>query len=140
MGTTAENVAKLREAYRQWHDTRGGSSQTWLDLMTDDVTMRTVGDRAAGMEFTRVPTGKAGVKTYLDGLAAGWEMIHFTTEHFIADGDRVVVLSAVAFRNRLSGVLVESPKADVFLFRDGLIAEFMEFVDTAGIAASFPPK
>jgi hypothetical protein len=37
MGSPAENVAKLKDAYRQWHETKGGSIKLWLDLMADHV-------------------------------------------------------------------------------------------------------
>jgi ketosteroid isomerase-like protein len=37
---------------------------------------------------------------------------------------------------RKTGIVVESPKADVFRFRDGLIVEFFEFFDTARALAA----
>jgi hypothetical protein len=139
VSTPDENAAKLRHAYRQWHDTRGGSAQVWLDLMADDVRMRSITDGASGMEFTRANAGKAAAAGYFAGLAADWEMIHFNADEFIAQGDRVVVLSLVAFRYRKTGKVAESPKADVFRFRDGKIIEFFEFFDTAGALAATRP-
>ena len=139
MSTPDENVANLRHAYKQWHDTRGGSVQTWLDLMADDVRMRSITDGAGGMEFTKANAGKAAVVAYFDGLAADWEMIHFNADEFIAQGDRVVVLSVVAFRHRKTGKVAESPKADVFRFRDGQVVEFFEFFDTAAALAATRP-
>ena len=59
-----------------------------------------------------------------------------TPTEFIADGDRVVVLSTCAFRHRGSGKVAESPKADVYRFRDGQIVEFFEFFDTAAAFAA----
>ena len=130
MDTSASNVEKLRTAYRQWNDTKGGSTRDWLDLMADDVSLWTAGDGIAGLEFTAGRRGKIEVGAYFDGLAADWEMIHFTTEEFIAQGDRVVVLSKIAFKSRMSGKIAESRKADVFRFRDGKITEVAEFFDT----------
>ena len=84
--------------------------------------------------LTAVPADRT-VETYVNHEphcpTADWELIHFTPEEFIADGDRVVVLSSVAFRFRATGKVAESPKADVFRFRDGKIVEFFEFFDTA---------
>jgi ketosteroid isomerase-like protein len=136
---TQENVATLRRAYQRWHDTRGGSVQDWLDLMADDVTMRTVGDGVPGLEFTRGRRGKGEAQGYFAGLAADWEMVHFTADEFIAQGDRVVVLSRVAFRNKRTGKVAESPKADVFRFRDGRVVDFVEFLDTLGAVAATRP-
>lgn len=48
-------------------------------------------------------------------------------------------LSSVAFRHRKTGKVAESPKADVFRFRDGLIVEFAEFFDTARALADTHP-
>ena len=139
MSTPDENVAKLRHAYRQWHDTRGGSVQTWLDLMADDVRMRSGPEGKAGMDFTRPGAGKAAAEAYFAGLAADWEMIHFNADEFIAQGDRVVVLSLVAFRFRATGKVAESAKCDVFRFRGGKVAEFFEFFDTAAALAATRP-
>ena len=139
MGEFLDNVGKLRRAYQLWHDTRGGSAQHWLDLMAADVTMRAITDGAHGMAFTKANHGKAEAEQYFAGLAADWEMIHFTPTEFIAQGDRVVVLSTVAFRYRKTGKVVESPKADVFRFRDGQIVECFEFFDTARAFAATHP-
>jgi ketosteroid isomerase-like protein len=134
-----DNVGKLRKAYQLWHDTRGGSVQHWLDLMADDVCMRSLPAGVPEMAFTKANRGKAEAADYFAGLAADWEMVHFTPEEFIAQGDRVVVLSTVAFRYRKTAILVESPKADVFRFRDGLVVEFFEFLDTARALAATRP-
>ncbi|HEX4609481.1 MAG TPA: nuclear transport factor 2 family protein, partial [Urbifossiella sp.] len=83
--------------------------------------------------------GKAGAERYFAGLAAEWEMVRFTPTEFIAQGDRVVVLSDVAFCYRPTGKVAESPKADVFRFRDGRIVEFFEFLDTAAAHAVTRP-
>jgi ketosteroid isomerase-like protein len=136
MATAQENVARLREAYRKWHDTRGTNASDWLDLMADDVALRSLGGGSEGLEFGRSRTGKEAAAAYFDDLVRHWEMIYYHTEDFIADADRVVVLSRCAYRYRLTGKVAESPKADVFRFRDGKIVEFFEFFDTAAAAAS----
>ncbi len=139
MSTPDENAARLRHAYQRWHDTKGGSADTWLDLMADDVRMRSVGEGAPGMDFTRPNVGKAAAAAYFAGLAGDWEMVHYTADEFIARDDRVVVLSLVAFRYRATGKVASSPKADVFRFRDGMIVEFFEFFDTAAALAATRP-
>jgi ketosteroid isomerase-like protein len=137
--TTEANVGKLRRAYQMWNDTRGASAAEWLGLMADDVVLRTVGDGVTGLEFSKGRRGKAEAEGYFAGLGAEWEMVHFTAEEFIAQGDRVVVLSNVAFRSRKTGKVAQSPKADVFRFRDGRIVEFFEFLDTHAAAAATRP-
>ncbi|MGL4462540.1 MAG: nuclear transport factor 2 family protein [Planctomycetia bacterium] len=93
MDADLEPVEKLRRAYQLWSDTRGGSVQHWLDLMTDDVVLRSLAGGVPGMAFTKANRGKAEVAEYMAGLKSDWEMFRFETEEFIAQGDRVVALS-----------------------------------------------
>lgn len=134
-----DNVAKLRRAYKLWSDTRGGSAQTWLDMMADGVALRSLPAGAAEMEYTKAKSGKSDAEQYFAGLAAAWEMVHFTAKEFIAQGDRVAVLSDCAYRFKATGKVAASPKADFFRFRDGSIVEFFEFFDTASVFAATRP-
>jgi len=52
-------------------------------------------------------------------------------DEFIAQGDRVVVVGRVAWRNRQTGKTVDTPKVDVWRIRDGKAVDFVEFYDTA---------
>jgi ketosteroid isomerase-like protein len=137
--SSEDNVAKLREAYQLWNDTKGGSVTHWMDMMAEDVTMRSITDGTDPMPFMKTKHGKAEAAQYFTGMADDWEMLHFRPEEFIAQGDRVVVLSSVAFRHKKSGKVAESPKADVFRFQDGLIVDFFEFFDTAKAFAATQP-
>ena len=139
MSDEPEHVTKLRAVYAQWNDTKGASAEAWLDLMADDVAMRSLPAGNHELSFTKGRDGKAQAAAYFAGLVEDWELIHFTPAEFIASGDRVVVLSRVAFRFRKTGKVAESPKADVFRFRDGLIVECAEFFDTAGAFAATRP-
>jgi ketosteroid isomerase-like protein len=131
MGAELDNVAKLREAYRLWNDTKGGSVGHWMDMMAENVQMQSITDGTDPMPFMKTKHGKTEAAEYFTGMAHDWEMVHFTVEEFIAQNDRVVALGSVAFRHKKTGKLAESPKADVFRFQDGLIVDFYEFFDTA---------
>lgn len=131
-----QNIAKLRRAYQLWNDTRGGSVDEWTKLFADDVVLHPPGGLDAGSGFFQKCCGKVATDAYFSSLAAEWELVYFIPEEFIADGDRVVVLSRVAFRSRVTGKTAESYKADVYRFRDGAIAEFRDFFDTAGALAA----
>ena len=134
------DLEKLQAAYQMWNDSRGGSVQQWLDLMADDVQMRSVSDGNPGMEFTKSLSGKQQAKNYFTDLNATWEMIFFRTDEFIVQGDRVVMLGCCAFKSKLTGRAAESPKADFFRFRDGLIVEYFDFFDTAKAYAAATPE
>jgi len=133
------HVAVLREAYRQWDDTKGGSVRHWLELMTDDVSFRSLaGGRPEGksaMGFNHDNTNRAAVEAYFAAMANEWEMVHFRPTEFIAQGDRVAVLGECAWKSKRTGQVAESPFAQFFTFRDGRIAAIVEMFDTATAVA-----
>jgi ketosteroid isomerase-like protein len=134
-----DTLAKLQAAYREWHDTRGRSHATWIALMAEDVEMRSIADGSPGMEFSAPRKGRDAAHAYFSTLAADWEMVHFTPEEFIVDGDRVVVFSNVEFRNRRTGKSAASPVVARWRFRDGEVVEYFEFYDTAKAFAAATP-
>jgi uncharacterized protein len=136
MAETQDYVNTLRHAYQLWNDSRGGSVQTWLGLFADDIVIRSLGNENARLDFATSRKGKSEAEQYFADLGSSWEMVYFNPEDFIAQDDRVVVVSRVAFKSRITGKVAQSPKADIFRFRDGKIVEFIEFFDTAAAAAA----
>jgi len=131
-----QNVALLRRLYESWHASKGGSVQDFLDAMDDEVDWRSLAGGVEGLEFARASTTRADVARYFEGLGRDWEMIHYIVDDFIAQGERVVVLSRCSFRHRVTGKVVETDKADVVRIRDGRIVGFYEYFDTAGVAGA----
>ena len=136
MADTQDHVNKLRHAYQFWNDTKGASVQTWFELFADDIVIRSLGNENARLDFAKGRKGKSEAEQYFADLGSSWEMVYFQPEDFIAQDDRVVVVSRVAFKSRITGKVAQSPKADIFRFRDGKIVEFIEFFDTAAAAAA----
>ena len=136
MTYTQDYVNTLRHAYQLWNDTKGGSVQTWLGLFADDMVIRSLGEENPRLDFAKSRQGKSEAQQYFAELGSSWELVYFNPEDFIAQDDRVVVLSRVAFKSRITGKVAQSPKADIFRFRDGKIVEFLEFFDTAAAAAA----
>jgi len=130
------SVAKLRVAYQSWNDTRGESMQEWMNLMDDSIVFRSLAGGAPGMEFTLDCHGKEDLLRYFGGLKNDWQMIHYTPEEFITEGDRVVVVSKCEWMNRKTKKKVETPKCDIFRFKNGKIVDFYEFYDTARCIAA----
>ena len=133
------NVEKLRAAYRTWHDTRGQNSDAWFDLFTDDVTIRSLADGAPGMEFSALRRGKADVGRYFADLAADWEMLFYHAQEFVAEGERVVMIGRCGWRHKKTGKEVETPVFAYWNFREGKVAEYFEFYDTAKAFAATQP-
>ena len=133
------NVAALTTAYKLWNDSKGGSVDHWLGLLTDDVNFGSLAAGAVHMAFATDYDNKQKLKSYFDGLRMDWEMIHFTVDEFIAQNDSVVMRGRVAWRNKRTGKVCNSPKVDYWRFRDGKAVEFFEYFDTAGAQAAATP-
>src|ERR1700752_4316570 len=100
MSSPAENVAKLKDAYRQWHESKGGSVKLWLDLMADHVRVRSLAAGAPEARFASEVTSKADFERYFKGLLEDWEMIDYTTSVYRAEGDHVAMRGSTARRTR----------------------------------------
>ena len=135
------NVAVLKEAFERWNDSKGQSTDHWLSIMADDVDFRSLAEgRDPGFEFTARRRCCDEVADYLKGLTEQLEMIHYTVEFYVAEGDRVVAVGTTAWRNRATGKSFDTPKVDVVRFKDGKIVEFFEFYDTAMVTETGNPE
>lgn len=140
MGTPS-HAEKLRATYQRWHDTKGKSAEDWLALVSDDLKLRSAGDGHEKMAFSAPRNGKADLEAYFAVLAADWDMIHFTMEEIISEGDLVMARGTCEWKNRHTGKSAKSFIIDRIRFHNGLIVEFEEFYDTAtAIAAATPDK
>jgi uncharacterized protein len=126
-----DHVEKLRNAYEQWDGTKAGSVETWAELLADDIVWHSMAGVLPGIELDRPLRGKPEVARYFAELGQSWEMVHYTVERFIAQGDHVAMRGSCAWKSRKTGQVVETHKADFFRFRDGKVVEFWEFYDTA---------
>jgi ketosteroid isomerase-like protein len=125
------HVDKLKRAYEAWHNSLGVDRQKWLEIMSDNIVFRSIAGGADGMEFTKTCESKEEVERYFSGLNDGWQMLYYTPEKYICEGDSVAVRGTTGWKNKKSGKEIHTPKADFFEFKDGKIVEFYEFYDTA---------
>jgi ketosteroid isomerase-like protein len=139
MSDPASNKAQLAQIYRRWHETKGACLDEFIGIFADDISFRSLAQGAAPVTFTAAAIGPAQLRGYFDGLLAGWTMIHFTVDHMIADGDRVAVVGSTAWTCKATGKVCETPKIDLWRFRDGRAVEFFELYDTAGMLAAATP-
>jgi ketosteroid isomerase-like protein len=139
MPNEAANVAVLKDAYRQWHDSRGGSVDHWMSICADDINFGSLAQGAPAMRFAATYSNRHALQGYFEGLLADWEMIHYTVDEFVAQGDSVVMRGSTAWRNKRTGRGVDTPKVDFWRFRDGKAVEFYEYYDTARVFAAASP-
>lgn len=125
-------VDRLRAAYKAWHDTKGGSIQTWLDLMADRLRFHSLANGAEHVEWTKQRRSKEEVRAYLQGLTATMTMIEYKVDRFVCEGNTVVVIGSTAWFHLKANKRVDTPKVDIWHFNEaGQAIEFTEYYDTA---------
>lgn len=136
MSIEAENLEIIRSAYRIWSESLGKNIDHWIGLMDEQVRFDSLGGGEPGLDFSRACKSKADVRRYFVELVRDWQMIHYTVEELVAQGERVVMLGRCEWKNRKTGKSVETPKADFIKLRNGRVVEFLEFFDTAKVLAA----
>ncbi len=136
MAEEARNVETLRKAYGVWTKTRGASSDHWLEICADKIAFGSLANGPAGSTYLTAYQRRDDLKSYFAGIAQDWEMMEFEVDHFVAQGDRVVMLGRCAWKYRKTGKVVWTQKADSWRFENGKAAEFFEFYDTGQVLAA----
>jgi len=125
----SENVSKVQQLYAAFGR---GEINTILDNVTDDVTW--------GAE-TSVPTvpwyemrhGRGGVGDFFSMLANEVEFDRFEPSIWAEAGDQVFVRIDYQSRYKRNGKGVTSAAVHQLTMRDGKIAKFRAFEDTAAV-------
>jgi ketosteroid isomerase-like protein len=136
MSDEATHVAVLTEAYRRWHDSRGGSVDHWMSICDENIKFGSIAQGAPKVEYLTAYKARDELKHYFTGLSRDWEMIEYRVDQFIAQGDRVVMLGHCSYRAKATGKVVSTPKADAWRFANGKAVEFYEYFDTAQVVAA----
>jgi ketosteroid isomerase-like protein len=141
VSSEANNVEILKEAYRQWHETRGGSVDHFMGICDQNISFGSLPRGEAPMQFAAQYDNREVLRGYFKGLLDQWSMNYYEVKQFIAQGDMVVMQGFCSWTNKATGKKVETPKVDIWRFRDGKAVEFYELFDTAAaFAAATPDK
>ncbi len=126
------NVQLLKEAYRQWSDSKGGSVDYWFDnVIAPKINFHSVPRGVAPLDFAKHYSDSQELRKYFEGLAAEWTMQHYTMDEFVVQGDVIVVRGDCEWTNRKTGKPAHTPKIDYWRFKDGKAVEYHEYFDTA---------
>jgi len=136
MASSADNLAKLQDAYRRWNETKGKDTTMWKSLFSEKVLLRSLAAGRPGMEFTLECQSPKDIDRYFEGLTGQWDMIHYTTRSFAVDGDHIVMLGSTSWKHKTTGGVFDTPKVDLVSFRDGRVVQFFEFYDTEMVMAA----
>ena len=75
MASSAENVAKLRDAYRRWDQSKGKDVTMWTAVFSDHARLRSLAAGRPGLEFTLERRSTDDLARYFTGLTSEWEML-----------------------------------------------------------------
>lgn len=134
MSPTEANAERVRHAYAEWHRTKGGSPEAFLDMMAPEVRMSTVLNPPELHPLAHERAGIENARDYLVSLVLNLEMVEFPTEEIVAQGDTVVWIGSCTWRDRKTGAETCTAKVDIWRFKDGKAVSVMEMFDTLGFA------
>ena len=137
MSSEASNVEILKEAYRRWDESKGGSVEYWFDsVVAPNISFKSAPRGAAPLAFTKQSDNCEELRGYFNGLLGEWTMKYYRVDEYIAQGDVVVARGWTAWTNKKTGRDGETPKMDYWRFKDGKAVEFYEYFDSAAVAAA----
>jgi ketosteroid isomerase-like protein len=135
----SHRVALLTKAYQDWEDSKGHSADAWLALLDDNVDFQSLADDLPLAPFAKPYKTREEVRAYLHGLIGEWEMIDYTCDRFVEQGDDVVMIGNTSWRNRRTGKVVNTRKVDLWQFKGDKAVSFYEMLDTWKIASCCMP-
>ena len=129
--STQSNIDLVRDAYGAFGS---GDLPRLLGLLTPDVVWEFPASQA--IPWAGTFTGVADVPRFFASLMEHSQPEAFEPLHFVASDDRVVALGRERFLVKSTGRTWACEWAHAFVVRDGKIAAFREYTDTAAVAAA----
>jgi uncharacterized protein len=130
-----QNTQLVRQAYDKF---KSGDIAGLMDMMADDIEWEL--DKTENVPFSGQRHGKAEVANFFQQINELQHPLQFEPQEFIAQGDRVVALGHYTWSVKPTDRVFESDWAEVFTVRDGKIARFREFANTAAGDAAYRPS
>ena len=130
----AANTKVVQDAYAAF---KRGDIQTLLGFMTDDVEWRAVIGAGPHVPFSGERRGKASVAEFFTIVSETEDFEEFDPREFIAQGDTVVAVGHYRAVTKSTKKRFDSDFVMVFTLRNGKVAAFREFTDSAAVNAAF---
>ena len=122
-----DNVNVVKDAYSAYRDR---DLRALLDCVADNVKWFSIGSPEA-IPSAGTLYGRDQVEEYFTTLVGVEEVESLEPREFIAAGDKVVAIGDLQRRVRSTGSIIFSPWIHVFTVKQGKIADFRSFYDTA---------
>ena len=130
----AQNTLGVQDAYAAFGR---GDIPALLSNMTDDIHWRAVIGVATHVPFSDEVRGKAAVAEFFKKVSETEDFEQFEPREFVAQGDTVVAIGHYRARAKATAKTFDSDFVKVFTLKNGKIAAFREFTDTAAVNAAF---
>jgi uncharacterized protein len=127
-----ENAALVHGMYDAF---ARGDLQAILDLQAPDTEW--VFDGPQAIPYAGRWTGVSGVQNFIVAMVTTLDNPVLSTDHYIAQGDRVVTTGRFSAVVKATGKQFDCAIAHVLTFKDGKVAGFIDFADTARIADAY---
>jgi ketosteroid isomerase-like protein len=111
---------------------------TLMTFLSDDIEWEL--PEIENVSFSGKRRGKAAVQEFFSCLMAEQEAVQFIPMEYITQGDKVVVVGHEEWKVRQGGHQFKTDWVQIFTVRNGKIACFKEFMDTAVLAAAHKKK
>ena len=66
-------------------------------------------------------------------------MVHYTIDQYVEQDDVVCAIGSTSWTNKQTGKTIDTPKVDVWRFKDGKAVAFFEYYDTAALRDASEP-
>ena len=125
------NVEFIQSVYAHFGS---GDVQSVLDAMTNDVDWHLLGPEEMSLGGRR--QGREEVARFFATIGAELDVEAFEPRRFMSSDDRVIVEGRERMRVRKTGRAYDVQWVHVFTIRDGKIASYREYTDTAAVLAA----
>ena len=137
--TDSPPLETLKNAYREWHESKGRSTDCWVNIISNEsVHIETFDPVSASIAATsgKIKSSKDELLSYLTGITNSWNMVHFTPETFVCENDRIAMFGRCAWTNKATKKTVEVQIAHLWRFKNGKAIEYSELFDSARVVAA----
>ena len=127
-----QNKKLVIQAYDSF---KSADIEALLGLLSDEVEWQL--PDTENVPFAGKRSGREAVGQFFQSLAESQDALQFEPQELIAEGDKVVSLGQYRWRVKATGREYGGDWVHVFTIRDGKIAGFQEYMDTAAAAAAY---
>ena len=127
-------VSTIQEIYAAFGR---GDVPAILARLTDDVVWETEGPKV--ISFTGTRHGIAETKGFFDAIGNDHVNPVLTMTDFVASGDAVAAIGRYEATMKATGKRVNTPVGHYWKFRDGKVARYTGFFDSAAVVEALQP-